>query len=114
MEHINIFGYLGAWGGGGGGGFNNQTGPILVHIYPLFYINLHVKYKSNMITKKMCGHVGPLHKIKGYQGHQNISKRRPHHNGDICTTMGNNLKTSFSYMSQNVKANVDFGLFRWP
>ena len=25
-------GYLGAWGGG----FNNQTGPILVHIYPLF------------------------------------------------------------------------------
>ena len=36
----NIFGYLGS-GGGGGGGFNNQTGPILVHIYPLIYINLH-------------------------------------------------------------------------
>ena len=36
-ENINIFGYLGA-GGGGGGGFNNQTGPILVHIYPLFII----------------------------------------------------------------------------
>ena len=34
-ENINIFGYLGAGGGGGGGGFNNQTGPILVHIYPL-------------------------------------------------------------------------------
>ena len=35
---------LAIWGlGGGGGGFNNQTGPILVHIYPLFYINLHAK-----------------------------------------------------------------------
>ena len=40
-ENINIFGYLRALGGGGGG-FNNQTGPILVHIYPLIYINLHV------------------------------------------------------------------------
>ena len=28
---------LAIWGPGGGGGFNNQTGPILVHIYPLFY-----------------------------------------------------------------------------
>ena len=34
---LNILGYLGAWVGGGG--FNNQIGPILVHIYPLFYIN---------------------------------------------------------------------------
>ena len=46
-ENINIFGYL--RGQGGGGGCNNQTGPILVHIYPLFYINLHVKYRNNMI-----------------------------------------------------------------
>ena len=29
--------------------------------------------------------------------------------GDICTTRGNNLKTSFSFMSQNVKKNVYFG-----
>ena len=36
-------------GGGGGGGFNNQTGPILVHIYPLFNNNVHVKYRSNLI-----------------------------------------------------------------
>ena len=35
--------------GGGGGGFNNQTGPILVHIYPLFNNNLYVKYSSNLI-----------------------------------------------------------------
>ena len=41
--------YLAIWGPGGGGGFNyNQTGPILVHIYPLFYINLHVK------TRRLC------------------------------------------------------------
>ena len=33
----------------GGLGFNNQTGPILVHIYPLFHINLHVKYRSNIM-----------------------------------------------------------------
>ena len=38
-----------AQGGGGGGGFNNQTGPILVHIYPLFNNNLHDKYRSNLI-----------------------------------------------------------------
>ena len=113
---------LAIWGpGGGGGGFNNQTGPILVHIYPLFNNNLHVKYRSNLIrtfwvkiknmkkTKKtkFRGHVGPLHKIQGYQGHQNVSKRRPHHSGDI--TRGNNLKTSFSFMGQNVKKNVYFG-----
>ena len=42
-ENINIFGYLGA------GGLINQTGPILVHIYPLIYINLHVKYGINLI-----------------------------------------------------------------
>ena len=41
----------GGGGGGGGGGFNYQTGPILVHIYPLFNFNnnLHVKYSSNLI-----------------------------------------------------------------
>ena len=48
---LTALGYLGAWGGGGGqGGFNNHTGPILVHFYPLFYTNLHVKYRNNMIN----------------------------------------------------------------
>ena len=60
------------------------------------------------------GQVGPLHKIQGYQGHRNVSKCSPHQNGDICTTRGNNLKTSFSYMSQNVKKKVYFWLFRGP
>ena len=32
-ENMNIFGYLGARG------VKNQTGPILVLIYPLFYNN---------------------------------------------------------------------------
>ena len=39
--------------GGGGGGFNIQTGPILVHIYPPFNNNLHVKYRSNLILKNL-------------------------------------------------------------
>ena len=41
-EQINIFGYL----GGGGGGFNNQTGPIWLHIYSLIFINLHVNKEA--------------------------------------------------------------------
>ena len=40
---------LAKWGPGGGGVFNIQTGPILVHIYPPFNNNLHVKYRSNLI-----------------------------------------------------------------
>ena len=36
---------LAKWGLGGGG-FNIQTGPILVHIYPPFNNNLHVKYRK--------------------------------------------------------------------
>ena len=113
-ENINIFGYLGAWGWGGGG-FNNQTGPILVHIYPLFNNNLHVKYRKHYDKILFfLAHVGPVHKIQGEQGHRNISKCRPHHSGDICTTRGNNLKTSFSYTSQNVKQYVYFGLFWGP
>ena len=55
------------------------------------------------MINKLFVHVGPLHKIQGYQGHRNVIKCSPHHNGDICTTRGNNLKTSFSYMSQNVQ-----------
>ena len=36
---------LAKWGpGGGGGGFNNQTGPILVHIY----LHLIIIYLSNI------------------------------------------------------------------
>ena len=32
-----------------GVGGNNQTKPILAHIYPLIYINLHVKYGKYLI-----------------------------------------------------------------
>ena len=34
-------------GGGGGGGFNNQTGPILVHIYHAYTLYLIIIYMSN-------------------------------------------------------------------
>ena len=47
--------------------------------------------------------LGPYIKSRGIRANQNIGKCSPHHNGDICTTRGNNLKTSFSYMSQNVQ-----------
>ena len=50
----------------------------------------------------------------GARTYRNVSKCSPHHNGDICTTRGNNLKTSFSYMSQNINKIVYFGLFRGP
>ena len=54
-ENINIFGYLLFGGGGGGGsGFNNQTGSILVHLYPLMYINIHVNMEAIHFELK-CG-----------------------------------------------------------
>ena len=105
--YLHLWLYGGYMGARGGGGFNNQTGLILVHIYPLFNNNLHVKYRSNLIRtfwvkiknmkklNKIGVMLGPLHKIQGYQGHQDVSKRRPHHSGDICTTRGNNLKPVF-------------------
>ena len=53
--------------------------------------------------------LGPsLHKIQGYQGHRNVSTVMSANAAlitmetYICTTRGNNLKTSFSHMSQNV------------
>ena len=49
-SYIYVKTSLAKWGPGGGGGlFNIQTGPILVHIYPPFNNNLHVKYRSNLI-----------------------------------------------------------------
>ena len=94
MHHV--FTYIGS-------GFNNQTGSILVHLYPLTYINLHVKYGSNPFLIKIQnmktnyfslggggGVPGPLYKIHGHRGHQNISKCRPHYSGEICTTSEHN------------------------
>ena len=58
------------------------------------------------------GHVGPLRQIQGYQGHRNVSKCKPHHNGDICSTRENNLKTSLKTIyGPKCKQNVYFGLF---
>ena len=63
-----FFGYMGARGGGG---FNNQTGPILLHIYPLFNNNLHVKYRSNLIRTfcfKIKNVLGPYIQSRGTRG----------------------------------------------
>ena len=130
-NYVKTLTSLAKWGPGGGGGegFNNQNGPILVHIYPPFNNNLHVKYRSNLIRtfwvkiknmkKKFFfffrGHVRPLHKIQGYQGHQNVSKGRPHHSGDIWTTRGNNLKTIFFIYGPKCKKKCIFwGYFGGP
>ena len=58
--------------------------------------------------------LSPYIKSRGYQGHQNVSKLRPHHSVDICTTRGNNLKTIFSFMGQNVKKMYILGVFLGP
>ena len=42
-ENMCIFGYSG-WPGWP---VNNQTGSILLHSYPLTYINIQIKYGSN-------------------------------------------------------------------
>ena len=78
---------------------------------PLWRLVCKTKY---IIFYFFRGHIGPLHKIQGYQGHRNVSKCSPHHNGDICTIRGNNLKTSFSYMSQNVKKKYILGYLGGP
>ena len=49
VSYVKTLTYLAIWGPVGGGGVNNQTGPILAYIYPLFNNNLHVKYRSNLI-----------------------------------------------------------------
>ena len=121
MENINIFGYLGA--GGGGGASIIRLGPSWFTSTLSFILicmsNIEAIYDKNLLSFKIkiniffffLGHVGPLHKIQGYQGHQNVS---PHRNGDICTTRGNNLKTSFSYRSQNVTKNYILGYLGGP
>ena len=97
-ENINIVGYLGGPRGGGGGGFNNQTGSILVHIFFILIRTFWVKIKNMKLLFSLSffwGSWGPLHKIHGHRGPQNVSKCRPHHSGDICTTRENNWKPVF-------------------
>ena len=83
-----------------GVGGNNQTGPILANIYPLIYINLHVKYGKYLIRTFwvkiqiwrfiFSGSWG--HYIKSrVPGHQNVSKCIFHHSGDIYIHMEKQL-----------------------
>ena len=111
---------LAKWGpGGGGGGFNKQTGPILVHIYPPFNNNLHVKYRSNLIRtfwvkiKNMKKNkinliffsgvmLGPYIKSRGTRGTKMSA------NADLITV------ETYVQQGKNVKKNVYFGLFWGP
>ena len=74
---------LAIWGPGwGGGGFkSNQTGPILVHIYPLFILiympNIEAIYDKNLLNFKIKNISGPYKKSR-VSGHRNVSKCSPH------------------------------------
>ena len=57
-KDIKIFGYMGA--SGGRGGDNNQIGPILIHIYPLFNINFNIIFFAVML--------GPYIQSRGTRG----------------------------------------------
>ena len=50
-------------------------------------------------------HVGPLHKIQGYQGYRNGIKCSPHHNADRCSyNKGKQFENQFFIcMRKNVK-----------
>ena len=114
MQILTSLAIWGTGGGGGGGCLNNQTGPILVHIiYPLFNNNLHVKYRSNLIRtfgvkiKKIHffrGHVGPLHKIQGYQGQMQTSPQWRH-----MYNKGKQFEHQFFIYGPKCKGNVYFG-----
>ena len=100
--HINIFGYLGARGAlisrPGQSWFTSTLSFILIYMSYMFSNLIRtfwVQIKNMKKERFFRGHVGPLHKIQGYRGHQNVSKCRPHHNGDICTTMEDNCKPVF-------------------
>ena len=58
------------------------------------------------------GYIGSLHQIQGYRGHQNVSKWRPHHSGDICTRE-NNWKPVLDIWAKMQK-NIYFWLFEGP
>ena len=104
---------LAIWGaGGGGGGVNNHTGSILVHIYPLIYINLHVKYGRNLIRTFGVKIKNMNKKNLFWGGHGGAFTYNPWAPGaPKCQQMqassqwrqiykGKQLKTSFSYMGQ--------------
>ena len=124
-ENINIFGYLGAWGG-----FNTVTAPIVVHIYPLFNNNCMSNIESNLIRTfwvkieniikykffVLFSGLGPYIKSMGTRStnmsvNSDLITVETYVGGAICTTRGNNLKTSFSYIGQNVQIFIFWAIF---
>ena len=131
-ENIKFFGYLGAREGGGGRGGARASKirlrPYMVHIYPLLYINLHVKHGSNLIRTFWVkiqimnktfncfrGHGGPLHKIQRYRGHQNVGKCRPHQLETYVDYTRENINNQFFIHGPEYEyKNVNFLIFRGP
>ena len=58
--------------------------------------------------------LGPNIKSRGTRGTKMSANADLHHSGDIFTTRGNNLKTIFSFMGQNVKKMYILGVFWGP
>ena len=58
--------------------------------------------------------LGPYIKSRGIRGTEMSANAALITNGDICTIRGNNLKTSFSYKSQNVIYFFIFGYLGDP
>ena len=108
---MKILTSLAIWGPGTGPS-NNQTGPILVHIYPLIYINLHVKYGSNLIrtfwvkiqNMKKKNHFFEVMLGQGYRGAPKCQQMQTSSQWRHMYNKGKQLKLVFHItMGQNVK-----------
>ena len=93
-----------------GGGFNNQSGPILIHIYSLLNINLYVKYISNLIRTFFGVMLGPYIKSRGARG-----TKMPAH-ADLITmetyVQGEQFENQFFIYGPKCIFFLYFGLFR--
>ena len=58
--------------------------------------------------------LGPYIKSRGTRGTKMSANADLITSGDICSTRGNNLKTIFSFMGQNVKKMYILGVFWGP
>ena len=98
-SHCEKYIYIcGTWGP-----FYDHSGSILLLSSPFTNINLHVNNPKYDFCSCLGGPGGPFAESKVPKC-QRI--KRPHHNGDICTTR---KMTSSSYMGHDVKTMNNFG-----
>ena len=126
---------LAIWGPEGGGGgregsFNNQTGPswftsilsfIIIYMSNIEAISwydkkklLIFKIKINQIIFFFSGSCWVLTSNPGVPGPPKCHQMQPSSQWRHMYNKGNNLKTSFSYMSQNVKKMYILGYVGGP